>query len=487
LMNATMPNKEDTTLPNRIATFILFVALAGAPLLFGSRDSTTIGFWCFLLGAGLIVASPRDLRGGHLVLLAGAALIMACYGFVLHEQLADHPWIAEPNPIWAKTSELLGRPVQPLVSIVRGEPFYALGAPLAAMLALLLGLIVGANRDRARQAFLVMAWAGAVYAVYGVFALLFEPTMILWREKTAYIGNVTGTFINRNTAAAYFGSCAVVWLVLLMQEIRGRLPSGQIIWKEALGHILSEGQKIRDLVIRFSMLFVCLAAMFMTGSRGGVLCSLLGLVIAFVAFFRRDLPGGKGVVVAVAAAGAMTLMLLVFMGGNVGNRFDVQGLADEGRLSAYRSTLRMIADHPWFGTGLGTFAWDFPAYRGADISMFGVWDRAHSTPLELAAELGIPLAALVAIGWVVIFIVLTRGVGRRRRETVIPLAALTVALIAVLHSSIDFSLQTSGYTIVVFALLGLGLSQSLHGPLAGGYRRRRKREADTTVDADPRY
>ena len=88
-----------------------------------------------------------------------------------------------------------------------------------------------------------------------------------------------------------------------------------------------------------------------------------------------------------------------------------------------------------------------------------------------------------------IFIVLTHGVGRWRRETVIPLAALTVALIAVLHSSIDFSLQTPGYTIVVFALLGLGLSQSLQGPLAGGYRRRRKREADAdaAMDADPRY
>jgi O-antigen ligase len=137
---------------------------------------------------------------------------------------------------------------------------------------------------------------------------------------------------------------------------------------------------------------------------------------------------------------------------------------------------------------LGTFAWGFPAYRGADISISGVWDRAHNTPLELAAEVGIPLAALVATGWIVIFIVLMYGVGRRRGETAIPLAGLTVALIAILHSSIDFSLQTPGYTMVVFALLGLGLSQSLHDPLTGGYRRRRKSEAAThaAVDADPR-
>src|ERR1019366_9010896 len=190
-----MSNKEDTALPNRIAAYILFAALAGAPFLFGSRDPTTVAFWCLLLGAGLIVASARDLRGGHLALLAGAALIMACYGFVLHEQLADHPWIAELDPIWAKTSELLGRPLQSAVSIVRGEPFYALGPPLAAMISLLLGLIVGANRDRALQALSVMAWAGAVYAVYGIFELLLEPTMILWREKTASLGNRHGTVL----------------------------------------------------------------------------------------------------------------------------------------------------------------------------------------------------------------------------------------------------------------------------------------------------
>jgi hypothetical protein len=36
-----------------------------------------------------------------------------------------------------------------------------------------------------------------------------------------------------------------------------------------------------------------------------------------------------------------------------------------------------------------------------------------------------------------------------------------VCMIALLHSSIDFSLQIAGYSIVVFALLGLGVAQSL--------------------------
>src|SRR5580704_3447876 len=169
--------------PNRVSSLILCLGIGGAPLPFGSRDSITVAFWCFLLGFGLLFASPGQLRRGHFLLLGGIAFIVACYGFVLHEQLANHPWIASPNPIWAKTSELLGRPVPPSVSIIRGEPFYALGPSLAALLALILGLVVGADNNRARQAVLVMRWSGVCYAAYGIANLLFESTAILWRAK----------------------------------------------------------------------------------------------------------------------------------------------------------------------------------------------------------------------------------------------------------------------------------------------------------------
>jgi len=189
------------------------------------------------------------------------------------------------------------------------------------------------------------------------------------------------------------------------------------------------------------------------------------MVVAFVLFFGRDLPRGIGPVMAmIAASSAVGLILLQFMGGNVSSRFDVQGFADEDRLSTYRLTLRIIADNPWFGTGLGTFVWAFPAYRNGDISMFGLWDRAHSTPLELAAELGIPLTGLIALAWLVAFVMLARALRGSRRQAVVPLAALIVALIALLHSSIDFSLQVTGYAIVAFALVGVGLGQSTVEP-----------------------
>jgi O-antigen ligase len=443
---------------NRIAVYLLFITVAAAPFPFGSRDATTVAVWCILLGIAVVSASVRGLGKPQQALLLGVGFIVACYGFVLHEQLSDRRWIANPHPLWAEASRLLGVGLTPSVSIAQYEPFYSLGPPLAAILALTLGLVVGSDRYRARQLLLVVGWSGVGYACYGIVSTLLEPTMILWREKQAYVGNVTGTFINRNTAAAYFGSCAAIWLLFLSERIRQRLPEGPLQWKDFSQHFLSKVRK--NVVFAFLAFFICFMALLMSGSRAGVMVSMLTLVAAFTVFFRRDLRKRSGLALLVAGATGVALLFLQLLGEAVKRRFDTQSLSDEGRLDTYRSTLQMIAEHPWFGTGLGTFAWSFPSYRSTEPSLFGVWDLAHSTPLELVADLGIPLAAAIGLGWILILALLIRAATRRRRDGIVPLAALAVALIGLLHSMVDFSLQIPGYAIVAFAVVGVGLGQS---------------------------
>jgi hypothetical protein len=81
--------------------------------------------------------------------------------------------------------------------------------------------------------------------------------------------------------------------------------------------------------------------------------------------------------------------------------------------------------------------------------------------LELAAEAGLPLASIVVIGWMIAFGVLAHGVKTRRRDRIIPAAALSVGLLAALHSLVNFSLEVPGLAIVVLGLLGAGIAQSL--------------------------
>ena len=438
---------------NRISSYILFVTVAAVPFPFGSTAPAAIAFWCIVLGLGVIVVSPRRLRRVHLPLLGLAVIVTLAYAFVLHEQLAARPWIASPHPLWREAAETLGIPIEPSVSIARNEPFLALGAPLANMLAVIGSFIICIDRDRARQLILVIAWSGVAYAVYGIAAYLIDPTHILWREAPAG-HTLTSTFNYRSTAAVYFGSCAVLWLLILLQHLRRRLPLDSIYWRSAPRLLLSEMP-----ILSFLMLLICLAAMLMTYSRAGVVLSFMALVVAFAGFFYRDLRRRGWVAAALVIGGLTALVFLEILGGNVIQRFEEEGFVDQGRLETYRSTLRMIADHPWFGTGLGTFVWSFPAYR-SDFSMWGVWTFAHSTPLELAADLGLPLTVVIGLAWLVVLVVLMRGVRTRRNDRIVPAGALAVAILILAHSFIDFSPQNPGYAIVVFALVGAGLAQS---------------------------
>jgi O-antigen ligase len=156
---------------------------------------------------------------------------------------------------------------------------------------------------------------------------------------------------------------------------------------------------------------------------------------------------------------AIVLVLLQSLGGSIGARFDQSGLSDPGRLETYRSLINMITDHPWLGTGLGTFVWAFPPYRES-ASIWGTWTRAHDTPLEIASDMGLPFLVVVTAAWIALVLKLVQGIRVRRRDVFVPIAALTVALVSLLHSVLDFSLQIPGHAIVVFALIGAGLVQS---------------------------
>lgn len=78
----------------------------------------------------------------------------------------------------------------------------------------------------------------------------------------------------------------------------------------------------------------------------------------------------------------------------------------------------------------------------------------------LASDGGMLMAGAVMIALLAAFGVLAHGVRTRRRDVIVPLAALCASAAGALHSMIDFPLQITGYAVVIAALLGAGLSQS---------------------------
>lgn len=445
---------------NRFPAWILFFTVALAPLPFGSTDASAEAFWCIVLGVGVITLSPIRLRRAHLRLLLVVAIVVAAYTVLLHEQLALNPWFpsAQPSPLWAQTSELLKIPLEPTVSIARHQPFYALGAPFIALLTVVCAFVVCYDRNRALQLLKVVAWSGVAYAIFGFAFFLIDPTKVLWREKQAYLTFLTSTFINRNTAAVYFGSCAIIWLLFVSENIRNHVVQKRIAWRHVFSRLLLKMP--RHVLMPFLMLLVCISAMFMTGSRAGIILSLAALVFTATAHFYRDISGRFGPIIAILIGSALALILLQTLGVGVSDRFNTQGLSDELRFDTYRSTRAIIADHLWFGTGIGTFPWSFPAYRAPEGLMWGTWDRSHNTLLEIISEGGLPLAITICLAWVIALLTLVRGIMIRRRDRIVPIAAFAISAVALMHSAIDFSIQIPGFAITVFAVLGAGLVQS---------------------------
>ena len=174
---------------------------------------------------------PRSTCKSQLAVLAGACVIVAAYGqWYCTSSFPTIPgWPGHPIRIWQQAQVLWNTPVVPSISIAHGQPLIALGAPLAALLSLVCSTIICGDRYRARQLLRIVAWSGTFYALLGIVQFVIDPTQLLWREKIAYSGSLTGTFINRNTAAVYFGACGTVCLVLLLHRIQSLRLSGALL------------------------------------------------------------------------------------------------------------------------------------------------------------------------------------------------------------------------------------------------------------------
>ena len=109
------------------------------------------------------------------------------------------------------------------------------------------------------------------------------------------------------------------------------------------------------------------------------------------------------------------------------------------------STLRMVREHPWTGSGLGTWRTLYPRFATFDNAL--VANEAHNDWAQWAAEGGIPFACLM--------LVLVLSVAPAAFSTIWGLGVLTVML----HSLIDYPTREPALGLLWFALAGALLSR----------------------------
>ncbi len=368
------------------------------------------------------------------------------------------------HPAWQVAGEALGRDTGSAISVNPAETRWALLRYLTAA-AVLLGVYILARSARnARIILRTFVILAGMAAVYGLMRLSLSLDKILWFDEPD-TGYLTSGFINRNSAATFFGMAALASLGLVIQHARAILQSTsqdsgrEVIRKLSLA---ISGMLGFDLVL-FVLMLVSLLA---TGSRGGISFTVIALMFMLVLYglkvaTRKGSAGGGPVWVAgILAIGVLLLGVFELSGARLLGRLLSQGLEADSRLETYAQTLAAVRDYLYLGSGLGTFQDVFTAYRTELSPDRVVWDKAHNDYLELALGLGVPAAALVLLSLTGLFIKAIKGFFPRHRDAHYAAIAAAVCLLAGLHSLVDFSLQIQANTLAFALLLGLGLAQS---------------------------
>jgi O-antigen ligase len=270
--------------------------------------------------------------------------------------------------------------------------------------------------------------------------------------KVYYRGWLTGTFVNRNSAASFIGIGLIIALGLASRKyasLRSQTTRFSIF-------------DLADTVISRTGLYSIAAlwlffALLLTGSRGGISAGIVGCTLIV---FLRALKAGRlnaSVVAAILGGLAITVALSVKA---LETRTDAAD-STSVRISLYKEAMRAIADRPILGHGAGTFGSIQPHYHSSTTPSNVVWDNAHSTVLEIIITLGVPAVALAVTILGYIFLSVIRTWRNKPNDLSIVVITLAASTAVTLHAFIDFSLEIQAIAIYVACLLGLSIGETM--------------------------
>jgi O-antigen ligase len=420
-----------------------------APVPFGSQPVFWNAIWLLPLGAALLVA-PWSLAGRleRRALLAVLGL-WAAIGVLVFLQI--EPLESGGSDLWREAAKLLETPVTSRRALSAVPPDTALLPGLAASLAFLAGLALPAERFPSRTLLRIVSRSLACLALLWLFQFLQDPGMIFHHAKTHHRDVLTGTFFNRNMACALAAFGFVAAIALISDRLLGSIA--------ARGGTASGLRLRRHDLVDLGVMLICLVAMLLTRSRAGLGLGLFGaaLVVMLNVHAHRIWsyrPARRLILATFALLALAGLALVVQM---LGVRLDANARVDESRLVVYATTWRMALDHPWIGTGFGTFELVFPIYRSAEMQSSGIWDRAHNTYLQLAAEGGLPFLAALTLLVLWLYTRIARPSLRDGPNRLATIFATGGLLMPILHSLVDYPTQIPGYAIPVAVIAGAAI------------------------------
>lgn len=200
-------------------------------------------------------------------------------------------------------------------------------------------------------------------------ALSLPGWLLSWLYEPDFGHRAHGLFSHPNTLSAY--------LVIILGLGLGLGLKGLVAQKLSAGQSKASRQMAEALAIA-----LCIAAIFCTGSRNGVLIALVLVAIALYAARRHRWVMLSGLV----GSGAIAAAVLAL--GIGGRSLSLSMITQDPRIGVWRLALEMIWQRPWLGWG---FAGLRLTYQPGSIPGYDSIAHAHNVWLFLASEAGIPV------------------------------------------------------------------------------------------------
>ena len=208
------------------------------------------------------------------------------------------------------------------------------------------------------------------------------------------------------------------------------------------------------------------SAVELSASRTGAVG--LGLLLLWGALDRRLSPTARWLLVATPLLYALAYGAMAWYGHahqlalGAEARVDSGGLGDGGsrnsRLNIWRNAWALVMAHPLTGVGFGefNFAWTLTAFPGRPTAFF---DHTHNLPLQLAVELGLPLAALVLVllAWA-LWRAWRASAAAAGAQATVARSACVLVLLSAVHSVVEYPLWYTYFLLPTAFAWGLALA-----------------------------
>ncbi len=368
------------------------------------------------------------------------------------------PWTPAQwhHPLWGMTAEALSVDLPGRVSVSNEDSLTALMRLLSYGLVFFVSFQLGRSRERAFEAYRILAFAGLAYAIYGLITFWSGEGSLLWFKEDAFKMDLRSTFVNRNSYATYAGlslMCAMAWFYQSVVVRR----SNQV-YEIPQGRQLRVEQFILKAWKPLIALLLLTTALILTHSRGGFISSLAGGIVLLMALNHRQKIKSLRSRAAIGAAIAVAVVAFVLTSEVLLQRMQRIDLDGNDRLKVFELVAQPLQHGNMQGMGYGTFSDSFRMYRSDELRAH--FDKAHNTYLEDIFELGWPAAqALFAcIAW--LGLLCLKGVRERHRDWVFPATGLAATSLVGIHSAFDFSLQMPAVAITYACVMGVACAQS---------------------------